>query len=81
MNVYDDPWLVAANKAIRDERAATPGRRDYDTHPDFEWPAARRAKSGAPECGTEEGYRRHLRWHELTCEPCKAAHRARKPRR
>jgi hypothetical protein len=78
MNVYTDPWLTAANKAIMDARD---GREPPMPVRTFEWPVdgTRRQQS---ECGVEAGYAAHLRRNEPPCPDCRAARsKARKQRR
>lgn len=72
--------LVAANAAILADRDASDSR-SVEGNPGWEWPSQRATRLKEIGCGSEEGYRRHLRWHEPTCDECKAAHRNRKQAR
>jgi len=70
-----EPGLAVLNAAILAARHGRPFSNDTG----FEWPAAR--SRGVARCGTERGYRQHLRAPgREPCARCRAAHNGYKKR-
>ena len=73
MDVYTDPWLIEANRKIREWRKEAAKNGGQVEAPK---PESRPVGWGSAPCGTAGGWARHRRLREQQCVACKEWKRA-----